>query len=132
MLSLIRREDDRMTPRIPTGDIADFDFFIGSWTVAHRRLKRRLVGSDEWDAFPGTSRCEKRLGGLVNVDEDVFPTKGFAGMTMRVFDPAQRRWSFFLVERRIGAFAPTVHGGIPHEYGPLLLAAPLYALQYTV
>src|SRR5712692_8750386 len=90
MLSLIRREDERMTPRIPTGDIADFDFLLGSWTVAHRRLKGRLVGSDEWDAFAGTSRCEKRLGGLVNVDENVFPAKGFAGMTIRVFDPAQR------------------------------------------
>ncbi len=106
-----------MTPRIPTADIADFDFLIGSWTVAHRRLKGRLVGSDEWDAFAGTSRCEKRLGGLVNVDENVFPAKGFAGMTIRVFDPAQRRWSIYWVDSRIGVLTPPVVGGFTGDRG---------------
>ena len=106
-----------MTPPLPTGDIADFDFFIGGWTVAHRRLKERLVGSDEWDAFPGTSRCEKRLGGLVNVDENIFPTKGFMGLTLRVFDPVQLRWSIYWVDSRVGVLTPPVVGGFTGDDG---------------
>jgi hypothetical protein len=100
-----------MTPPLPIGDIHDFDFFIGSWKVMHRRLKERLAGCDSWDAFPSTSRCEQRLGGLVNVDENIFPTKGFAGLTLRVFDPAQRRWSIYWVDSRVGVLTPPVIGG---------------------
>ena len=106
-----------MIPPLPTGDIRDFDFFIGSWSVAHRRLKERLAGCDSWDEFPGTSRCEKRLGGLVNSDENVFPTKGFAGLTLRVFDPAQRRWSIYWVDSRVGVLTPPVVGGFTGDNG---------------
>lgn len=106
-----------MTPPLPTGDLSDFDFLIGSWNVAHRRLTARLADCDEWDEFPGTSRCEKRLGGLANVDENVFPTKGFAGMTLRVFDPAQRRWSIYWVDSRIGVLTPPVVGGFSGDNG---------------
>jgi hypothetical protein len=31
-----------------------FDFLIGDWRVAHRRLKERLVGSTTWEEFGGT------------------------------------------------------------------------------
>ena len=106
-----------MAPPLPTGDIHDFDFFIGSWTVAHRRLKERLAGCDEWESFPGTSRCEQRLGGLVNVDENIFPTKGFAGLTLRIFDPAQRRWSIYWVDSRFGVLTPPVVGGFAGDHG---------------
>jgi hypothetical protein len=27
----------------------DFDFLIGAWDGRQRKLKRRLVGCDEWD-----------------------------------------------------------------------------------
>lgn len=106
-----------MTTSIPTGDVHDFDFFVGTWNVAHRRLKARLAGSDEWDSFPGTTRCEQRLGGLVNVDENVFPTKGFGGLTLRVFDPAQRRWSIWWVDSRVGVLTPPVVGGFTGDHG---------------
>jgi hypothetical protein len=105
------------TTPLPTGDVGDFDFLIGNWNVAHRRLKQRLAGSDDWDAFPGTSRCEKRLGGLVNVDENLFPTKGFAGLTLRVFDPAERRWSIYWVDSRVGVLTPPVVGGFTGDHG---------------
>ena len=27
----------------------DFDFLHGTWTVHHRRLRDRMVGSDDWE-----------------------------------------------------------------------------------
>ncbi len=53
----------------PAGDVHDFDFLVGAWTVVSRRLKTRWAGSYDWDEFPATSRCEKRVGGVVNVDD---------------------------------------------------------------
>ena len=35
---------------------ADFDFLVGDWQVGHRRLRKRLVGSQDWDEFGGTLR----------------------------------------------------------------------------
>jgi len=30
----------------------DFDFLLGKWQVGNKRLKERLVGSNEWIEFP--------------------------------------------------------------------------------
>ncbi len=67
----------------------DFDFFMGRWNVRHRRLKTLLAGSDAWYEFPGTSVARKILSGIGNIDENDFPTQGFGGMTLRLFDPAE-------------------------------------------
>jgi hypothetical protein len=45
----------------------DFDFQIGSWRVTHRRLRERLVGSTDWEAFTGTSTMRPVLGGSGNI-----------------------------------------------------------------
>jgi hypothetical protein len=50
-----------------TGDIHDFDYFIGGWVTKQRRLKTTGVGSSEWEAFPAmdclTSYLDKGQGG---------------------------------------------------------------------
>jgi hypothetical protein len=39
-----------------TGDVHDFDFLDGKWTMVNRRLMKRGVGSNEdWDASPRPS-----------------------------------------------------------------------------
>ncbi|HEU4732807.1 MAG TPA: hypothetical protein VFT22_33155, partial [Kofleriaceae bacterium] len=35
-----------------TGDVHDFDFIAGAWTLQNRRLKARWAGSHDWDEFP--------------------------------------------------------------------------------
>lgn len=105
------------TPGGPVGDVRDFDFLVGDWIVANRRLKARLAGSDAWDEFPATSHCEGRLGGVVNVDEIVFPTRGFAGMTVRAFDRAEGRWSIYWINSADGVLTPPVVGGFTGERG---------------
>lgn len=102
---------------IPTGDVHDFDFLAGRWRVANRRLRERWVDSDAWEEFPGTSRCEPRLGGVVNVDEIVFPTMGFTGLTVRAFDLAQRRWSIYWINSTGGVLLPPVSGGFGGDRG---------------
>ncbi|APV52470.1 hypothetical protein BWI17_15100 [Betaproteobacteria bacterium GR16-43] len=64
----------------------DFDFLHGDWEVANRRLKQRHVGSTDWDEFPGLSSIRPVLGGLGNVDELRFPTRGWVdeGLPVRV------------------------------------------------
>ncbi|MBC6981266.1 hypothetical protein [Caulobacter sp. 17J80-11] len=89
---------------------SDFDFLTGSWAVRNRRLKERHVGSDDWDEFPGVLSCRPLLGGVANVEEIVFPTKGFCGATVRTFDRAERRWSLYWINSGEGGLYPPVHG----------------------
>src|SRR5262245_23857973 len=46
--------------KLPTGDIHDFDFFVGNWQSTNHRLRKRWVGSNDWETFPCTIRCESR------------------------------------------------------------------------
>jgi hypothetical protein len=100
-----------------TGDIHDFDFLFGRWTALSRRLKVRGKGSQDWDEFPATHHCESWLGGIANVDEIVFPTKGFSGMTVRCFDVEKRRWAIYWINSRTGVLYPPVFGGFGGDRG---------------
>jgi hypothetical protein len=73
----------------------DFDFFSGTWNVLNRRLVKPLAGSDEWEEFPGLSQASRHFDGGANFDEIVFPTKGFSGLTVRLFDPVAEVWSIY-------------------------------------
>ena len=101
----------------PTGDAHDFDFLAGTWSIVNRRLRVRGAGSGDWDEFPATSRVSLHLGGVANVDEITFPTRGWSGMTLRVFDRERRRWSIYWVSGRTGVLHPPVTGGFAGERG---------------
>ncbi len=93
----------------------NFDFFIGTWQVANRRLTARLAGSDDWEEFPGESTCVKVWDGTANFDQIVFPTKGYSGLTLRLFDPARDEWSLYWASSRDGLLGlPPVVG----RFGP--------------
>jgi hypothetical protein len=77
------------------GSLHDFDFFLGSWTVRHRRLRKRLAGNNDWEEFDGTTRCQALLGGVVNLNESFArrvsgPT---AGMGLRAYDAKTDTWA---------------------------------------
>jgi hypothetical protein len=74
---------------------SDFDFFIGTWKVHHRRLRERLKGSTSWEEFGGRAVAQKVLGGLGNFDEITMEREsGLArGMTLRIFNPNTQQWS---------------------------------------
>ncbi|MEQ4720105.1 hypothetical protein [Nonomuraea sp. B19D2] len=109
----------------------DFDFFAGSWNVANRKLVKVLSGSDEWDEFPGYSVASRHFDGAASFDEVTFPTKGFSGLTVRVFNHETRQWSIYwasssrgVLDTRpmVGAFEGNrgeFHGEETHEGGPV-------------
>ena len=101
-----------------TGSTHDFDYFVGAWTTAQRRLKVRGVGSNEWEEFPGNLCMSLYLGGMATVDELYLPTKGSAGLTLRTFDRETRQWSIYWVSTATGKLDPVpVVGGFEGNRG---------------
>jgi hypothetical protein len=100
-----------------TGNLRDFDFIAGTWKAANRRLKARGVGGSDWDTFPGRNRGQVLMGGVVNVDEVEFPTKGWSGITFRTFDIEKRQWSIYWVNSRDGKMQSPVYGGFDGDIG---------------
>jgi len=87
-----------------------FDFLYGRWTVGHQRLKQRNAGCREWDLFTSPQLCEPRLGGVANIDELDMAERGFAGMSLRLFDVEAREWAVYWVNSRDGKLQPPVRG----------------------
>lgn len=80
----------------------DFDFLFGRWRVSHRRLKRRLAGCVDWEAFSGTCEAWPLLDGLANVDDNLLelPAGPYRAATLRAFDPQTRQWSIWWLDGR--------------------------------
>ena len=94
----------------PSG-AGEFDFLLGSWTVAHRKLRRRLAGSEDWIEFDGTLVVQPILGGLGNIDENVLQDPGgrYLATSLRLFDPRAGSWSIRWIDgRQDGIDVPVV------------------------
>ena len=91
-----------MTPSPRQSSAADFDFFVGSWRVAHRRLKNRLAANHEWVEFAGTAVMQKTMGGLANMDDNLLalPGEAYRAVTLRSFDPTAKQWSIWWLDGR--------------------------------
>ncbi len=80
----------------------DFDFMIGSWAVAHRRLNSRLTGCTEWTEFTGTSTTRKILRGFGNVEDNLLnlPGGSIQAAAFRSFDPKTKTWAIWWLDGR--------------------------------
>src|SRR5215467_12565724 len=78
------------TARLPvrTGDVHDFDFLAGAWNIQNRTLK---PDGGVWLEWASTMCMGRHLGGVTNVDEYQFPTRGFNAMGLRVFNLERRQ-----------------------------------------
>lgn len=85
-----------------TGHSPDFDFEIGRWRVAHRRLKARLAGCPDWEAFEGTSETRPVLGGNGNVEDNLLHISpgSYRAIAIRSFDPASGTWAIWWLDAR--------------------------------
>ena len=88
----------------------DFDFYVGTWDVHNRRLVKILDACTEWYEFPGRCVARPIFGGAGNLDEIDFPTKGWSGLTLRLFDPDEQLWSIYWVSSRRSVIDPPVIG----------------------
>ncbi len=81
---------------------SDFDFFIGEWNVAHRRLKVRLAQCTEWETFSGYTVVKKILGGFGNVDDNLLhlPSGTYRAATLRSYDAKTKNWSIWWLDAR--------------------------------
>lgn len=96
-----------------TASPRDFDYFLGSWRVEHRRLRKRLAGSDDWEEFSGRTHCQQLFGGLVNLNESVSYRGGKTsyGMGLRAFDEPGGRWAdWYLAQGDLGRIEPPLYG----------------------
>ena len=101
-----------------TGNMHDFDYFVGGWTTKQRRLKATGVGSAEWEEFPAVQCLALHLDGLATVDELFMPTTGKAGLTLRTFDLHKNQWSIYWVSSSTGQLDPLpVVGGFQGNHG---------------
>ncbi len=90
--------------------INDFDFFIGTWDVANRRLLERNVGCREWDEFPATSVAHSFFDGAGNFDEITFTTKAFSGATVRLYDQQREEWTLSWISSASGVLTTPMRG----------------------
>lgn len=119
-LSLASLDGQAAAPGYTTernGDVRDFDYFEGAWTLHQRRLKARGAGSSDWEEFPGTLCMSRYLDGLATVDELWMPTKDWAGLTVRTFDREKRQWSIYWVSSANGRMGTPVVGGFVGDLG---------------
>lgn len=80
----------------------EFDFLHGQWKVAHRRLKTRLSGADDWQEFGGQVTVWPTLGGEGNVDDNLLelPDGDYRAMSVRSFDQASGEWAIWWLDGR--------------------------------
>jgi hypothetical protein len=110
-------------PPPATGDHQhDFDFEFGRWTAKLSRRLRPLTGSNEWVTYEGTSVVHPLWQGRSNVGElDVSGSAGrIEGLTLRLYDPAARRWTVRFASSRDGDLTPGLVGGFTDGRGEFM------------
>jgi hypothetical protein len=95
----------------------DFDFYVGTWTIHNRRLRKALAGCTEWYEFEATSLARPVLAGIGNLDEFEAPSEGISGLTLRLFDPTRDEWSLYWAGARGGPLGDPQVGRIEGDRG---------------
>ncbi|MFG2868341.1 hypothetical protein [Streptomyces sp. NPDC048338] len=91
-----------------TGD--GFAFLVGDWLVHNRRLHDFLDPDSGWEEFEGHTTGRLFRDGRAHVDEIVFPSKGFSGLTLRLYEPETGEWTLNWSSSRTGRLDPPVRG----------------------
>ncbi len=80
----------------------DFDFLIGNWQARVWRLPDRLVGSNRWIEYTGTSNHKKIFDTNANLEDfNVTSVDGklhIKAQTLRMYNPASHQWSIYLLD----------------------------------
>jgi hypothetical protein len=99
----------------------DFDFFVGSWKVYHRRLKEILKNSGDWEEFQSTVTDRNIMGGIGNLEEMVFEreTGRAYGTSLSIFNPPTGQWSQYWVDSTNAVLQDPMVGKFTNGVGEL-------------
>jgi len=100
----------------------DFDFLIGDWKAHVRRLPDRLNNSNVWVEYDGISNHHKLLDSNANFEQFEVTSNDkklhLKAQTLRLYNPATRQWSIYLVDLDNGTLdTPPVVGGFNGKRG---------------
>jgi hypothetical protein len=87
-----------------------FDFLVGDWKVANRRLRMPLSGVEDWYDTDATASSITLHNGAISIDEMWYPEPGFAGSSIRVYTPADEHWTIYWVNSDTGHLQAPVRG----------------------
>jgi hypothetical protein len=90
--------------------VTGFDFLVGDWTVRNLRLRRPLSGETEWYETMASATSWTLHNGAISIDEMWFAQDGFAGCSIRLYDPTSGRWTIHWVNSRTGELQAPVVG----------------------
>ncbi|GGT96077.1 MULTISPECIES: hypothetical protein [Streptomyces] len=93
-----------------TADDFGFGFLDGQWTVRNRRLADHLDPDSGWEEFDGHTTGRLFWDGRAHVDEIAFPSKGFRGLTLRLYEPETGEWTLNWSNSTTGRLYPPVRG----------------------
>jgi hypothetical protein len=107
------------TPAAGAVPLKDFSFEEGRWTVRHRKLRKRLAGSNDWYAFGGTSESGSLMDGLACFEDNFLddPTGAYRATALRRVDPKTGFWSIWWWDARFAAIDPPVVGKFENGVG---------------
>jgi len=106
-----------------TASRGDFDYFLGSWRVEHRRLRTRLAQRADWEEFSGRTHCQRMFDGLVNLNESISYRGGRTsyGLGLRALDEAGGRWAdWYLSASDPSKIDPPLYGRFAKGVGTFL------------
>ena len=97
----------------------DFRFLSGHFKVTHRRLARRLAGSDDWHTFETELWGYPVMGGAAFVDEmyGKLADEEFWGLTLRLHDPKSDEWSLYWADTWHPGLCPPLRGSFIDGHG---------------
>lgn len=105
------------------GHERDWAWLVGNWDVSHRRLRRRLAGDVNWDAFGGRSVVWQTMDGLGTIDDNILDLPGgpYRAVGIRAFDPNAGEWLIWWLDgRNPTRIDPPVHGTFARDEGVFL------------
>ena len=88
----------------------DFDFLVGKWDMHNSRRKPALGAEAEWYDMQSEMEVTTYMDGAVSFDEGWFPTEGFRGATLRIYNPESKTWAIHWINSLCGQLETPVIG----------------------
>jgi hypothetical protein len=115
----INEADELIISPAISSSSSDFDFYFGKWNIKNKKLKTRLVDSEEWIEFDAIEEASPLLRGFGNMNRFVTSLDGkpFEGMAVRLFNPQTKLWSIYWADSNVVSFDPPQVGSFDGDIG---------------